>query len=413
MNLIKRHSVLLDQVIFSGGNFVFTILAARFLGAEMFGTYSGIVLAQYFLLSLSQAFVGQPFQVIFHKDEPINHSVFIGKWNFNVNLVITALAGLIGFATMTLHHLHWGVVIVAAAGAFGLLLNDFYRKKYIVTNPLKAVFQDASNALIQAIGLIALYYYEMLTVYSVVAVYFASFVPVICLASVDYWKSLNAKISVEKVSIQYRREWKWLFPTALIQWLAGNFLVAASGALLGAPALAAMRLTQTLFGVLNIGLQAVENSSIPQAVEHFRNGKGMLQNYLQGLTRKLMLIGIPFLTLIFFLSAPVLTFVLGGDYGLVSPLMKGMSVLYVLILFGYPVRIGVRVTSMGKNFLIGYITTAILSMVLVYPLVQLWEAMGIIVGLAINQLVMQIYWLFMLQRNGVSLLPQFRTQLKN
>jgi O-antigen/teichoic acid export membrane protein len=116
---------------------------------------------------------------------------------------------------------------------------------------------------------------------------------------------------------------------------------------------------------------------------------------------------------IFFLSAPVLTFVLGGDFGLVSPLMKGMSVLYVLILFGYPVRIGVRVTSMGKNFLIGYITTAILSMILVYPLVQLWDAMGIIVGLAINQLVMQIYWLFMLQRNGVSLLPQFKTQLKN
>jgi O-antigen/teichoic acid export membrane protein len=413
MNLLKRHSVLLDQVIFSGGNFLFTILAARFLGAEMFGEFSGIILAQYFLLSLSQAFIGQPFQVVFQKDEPRNHSVFTGKWNFNVNLTISLLACLIGFATMIFHHLNWGVVTVASAGAFGLLLNDFYRKKYIVTNPLKAVFQDAAIALIQIAGLILVYYYELLNLYTLVAVYFVSYVPVICIASIDYWNSLDAKISTEKVSNQYRREWKWLFPTALIQWMAGNFLVAASGALLGPPALAAMRLTQTLFGVLNIGLQVVENNSIPEAVERFRSGNGILQIYLKGLTRKLMIWGIPFLSIIFFFSAPVLSYLLGGDYDLVSPLMKGMSILYVLILLGYPVRIGVRVTSMGKNFLIGYIATAVLSVVLVYPLVQLWDAMGIIVGLAINQLVMQIYWLFMLQRNGVSLLPQLRTLLKN
>jgi O-antigen/teichoic acid export membrane protein len=275
------------------------------------------------------------------------------------------------------------------------------------------VFQDSVVALIQASGLVFLYVFNMLSVFAVVSVYLASFLPVILLASLDYLKSLRTKINTEEVGVLYKREWKWLFPTALIQWLAGNFLVAASGALLGAPALAAMRLTQTLFGVLNIGLQAVENSSIPQAVEHFRDGKVKLQNYLQRLTRKLMILGVPFLALIFFLSAPVLTFILGGDYGLVSPLMKGMSVLYILILFGYPVRIGVRVTSMGRNFLIGYITTAILSMILVYPLVQLWDAMGIVVGLAINQIVMQIYWLFMLQRNGVSLFPQFKTQLKN
>jgi O-antigen/teichoic acid export membrane protein len=365
------------------------------------------------LLSLSQAFVGQPFQVIFHKNEPNNHSVFIGKWNFKINLIIAALAASIGLALNPLHHLHWGVIVVASAGAFGLLLNDFYRKKYIATNPLKAVFQDSSIAIIQTIGLILLFVYDLMNLYAVASVYFASFVPVICLAANDYWRSVNVRISTELVSEAYKREWKWLLPTAVIQWLAGNFLVAASGALLGAPALAAMRLTQTLFGVLNIGLQAIENSSIPQAVEHFRNGHHMLQNYLHALTKKLMLVGVPFLVLIFSLSTPVLTFVLGGDYELVSPLMKGMSVLYVLILFGYPVRIGVRVTSMGKNFLIGYITTAVLSMILVYPLVHLLDAMGIIVGLAINQIVMQVYWLFMLQRNGVSLFPHFGMLQKN
>lgn len=413
MHLIRKHSVLLDQVIFSGGNFLFTILAARFLGAESFGAYSGIVLAQYFLLSLSQAFVGQPFQVIYHKEESSNHAVFIGKWNFNVNLTIALLAGLIGLATMKWHHLSWNIIMVASAGGFGLLLNDFYRKKYIVTAPFKAVIQDSAIALIQAGGLVGLYVWDELTVYTAVAVYFASFIPVICIAAIDYSAALQAKISTTNIEERYRKEWKWLFPTALIQWLAGNFLVAASGALLGAPALAAMRLTQTLFGVLNIGLQAIENSSIPQAVEQFRIGKDNLQLYLKKLTRKLMVIGLPFLALIFFLSTPVLTLVLGDEYGLVSPLMKGMSVLYILILFGYPVRIGVRVTSMGKNFLIGYVGTALLSIALVYPLVQLWSTMGIVVGLAINQMVMQLYWLLMLQRNGISLLPRWKMWSKN
>lgn len=404
LNKIRQHSTLIDQMIFSGGNFVFAIAAAKLLGAEQFGYYSGIVLVQYFLLALSQSFVGQPFQVIYKKDEAIAHRVFLSKWNISINAVLVIVAWGVGSMLSFLHTISWLDMALAAVGALGLLMNDFYRKRFIVTNPFGAVIQDGIIMSIQIIGILALFVLQIPNVHSVILLYAISFLPVFILALKERFTIGLLDVDTRAVSRHYRKEWRWLFPTSVIQWLAGNFLVAASGALLGAGALAAMRLTQTLFGVINIGLQVIENSSIPQAVVHFREGQHSLQNYLRKLTARLLTIGLPVLVVVFLISGPAVEYFLGEDYRAMGPLMKGMSVLYILILFGYPVRIGIRAVSMGKNFLIAYVATALLSIALISPLIQWYGAMGVVVGLALNQIVMQVYWMTMLKRSGVSLI---------
>jgi hypothetical protein len=45
---------------------------------------------------------------------------------------------------------------------------------------------------------------------------------------------------------------KWLFLTAVVQWWSSNFFAVTAGIILGPLALAALRLVQSLFGILNV-----------------------------------------------------------------------------------------------------------------------------------------------------------------
>ena len=75
MNLLSKISknrkllVLADQGVFSGSNFVTTILFARILSPDDFGVFTSIVLYNYLLISISNSIVIQPLQVIIAKIE--------------------------------------------------------------------------------------------------------------------------------------------------------------------------------------------------------------------------------------------------------------------------------------------------------------------------------------------------------
>ena len=60
----------------------------------------------------------------------------------------------------------------------------------------------------------------------------------------------------------------------------------ASGVFLGAQALGAFRLVQSLFGVINILFQTVENFVLPQAAEKLTRSMTESKNYIKSLSLK-------------------------------------------------------------------------------------------------------------------------------
>ena len=56
--------VFLDQAVFSGYSFLLTIVAAHFLGVEIFGIFASLFVAIYFVISINSAIVVMPFQVL-------------------------------------------------------------------------------------------------------------------------------------------------------------------------------------------------------------------------------------------------------------------------------------------------------------------------------------------------------------
>ena len=90
---------------------------------------------------------------------------------------------------------------------------------------------------------------------------------------------------------------KWFFMTAISQWWAGNLFVVASGVYLGAVALGALRLAQSLFGILNVILQTFENYVLPQTASKMNDSIPEGIAYLKNLSLKAAWIFSPILIL--------------------------------------------------------------------------------------------------------------------
>jgi len=196
---------------------------------------------------------------------------------------------------------------------------------------------------------------------------------------------------------------KWLFFTAVLQWWAGNFFVVASGLLLGSAALGALRLVQSVFGVLNILFQTFENYLLPQTAGKMQISLESGIGYLKKSSRQPMLFAAILLTAMFVLSDTIIVLAGGENYRDYGFLVKGMAVLYVFIFVGYPVRIAIRALIMNKVFFEGYLLTFMFALSSSWLLLTRFELIGAIVGLILSQIILLVYWQIKLMKKHILL----------
>jgi O-antigen/teichoic acid export membrane protein len=188
--------------------------------------------------------------------------------------------------------------------------------------------------------------------------------------------------------------------SALLQWFAGNFFIVAAGWWLGMAALGALRLAQYIFGLLNVLLQAVENYAVP-AASKLQHEQKALAGFLKNILKKSMLVILPALLTIVVFSKQLLLLSGGEAYGNYSYVMYGLSVNYLLIVAGIPVRIALRVKLLNQHYFIGYALATAFSMLTARWLIGQWELKGVLFGLFFTQLLVVAYWLIILDRKKV------------
>lgn len=390
----KKILVLADQLLYSGLNFVTTLCLARLLSPTHFGIYSTIILTIYLIISISNAFIIQPFQVAER-----NFQKSPSYANFLLLLQLIAVAAtlfityIIGLCTpyAGYHFLPLALIIS------GIVLHDYFRKYYLaLNNPLQVLIIDAIVAISQLLLMIYLFRLGNSDLNQVLTGLGCSYSLAICFS---VYVSKHWPLPIKDWShffIYHKKEGFWLVLVSFVQWGSANLFVASLGVFISIEALGAFRLVQSLFGVLNVLFQTFENYVLPNASRMYAVSVSTSKDYIKKISMQSALcIGLLLLALFIF-SEEVMFIAAGHKYLPYSYVIKGMCVLYFILFIGYPVRLSIRMLLLNKSFFTGYLLAFLFSLLFFNSLLKYWQLNGVIIGLIINQCIMLLFWNYQL-----------------
>jgi O-antigen/teichoic acid export membrane protein len=390
--------VLFDQAIYSGTNFLLTFFLAQQLEVKSFGLFSTILLITYLIMSIVNALLIQPFQVSISKTlkkEEYYLSIFLG---------LVALLFFFMFVVKLLSLFSpVGIVFKSHSNAIicfimGYIFQDFFRKLFLsIANISTVLVIDSLFLTIILLG----FHFSSNQVNLTIALWiiglanFVSAIPGLLFILKNYEKPLSWKIFLK----DHISQGKWLLSVAVLQWSSSNFFVLVSGLYLGIEALGALRLVQSLFGIINIILQSVENFFLPKVAALYHKSTAKAKAYLLEISLYGALLFGVMLSVLFFFSTEIIILAGGEKYRTYGYVVKIIAVLYFFIFLSYPIRIAIRIMVLNKIFFFGYLFSFLFSMLTFHFLLKYAGLYGAVSGLICNQIIMMLYWQTQLKKN--------------
>ena len=403
-SLIRRYitpktMVLADQAIISGGSFITNVIIARKLGPADYGLYSIVVLAQLFILSLQQAGITGIYQVIFPKLSQSKRDEYTGTLFYTQCMLLVLLLLISAIAYVFLSPVLKSfspIFIPAVSGILLFLLQDFLRKILLTQQKfVKTLWIDAINNLLQLLILVLWFSFSHLTLLSACWIICLTFI-IPCILGIVWikpgvflWKDVKSCIA------DHFKKAKWLLCSALLQWGAGNYFILAAGWWLGPASLAALRLSQYIFGLLNVVLQAIENYALPIA-SAIDTSRGKLAVYAKSVSKKSFLLMLPLLIVIVLFPKYIIQVLGGKAYTDYYYLLYYLSAAYLFVIGTIPLKIFLRVKLLNRAYFTGYLFTVVFSILSANFLIKTWQLKGVLVGLILSQVILTIYWLVFL-----------------
>lgn len=391
---------LADQAVCSGTNFVLILFLAQRLGLKNFGIYASFLLIAYLILSVNNAIIIQPFQVFISKVE--SRKEYLTALLIGETLLIAALAVLLRVTMWLLPDSLFLFRDYVALTVFisGFIFNDFFRKILLGLAQTKiAIVTDVLFLLL--IGVMGLKQQWALkeVFYCIGWANLIALIPGLYYLMNNYQKPVYWKNYWK----EHIKEGKWFLSAAVLQWCSSNFFVLVSGIYLGVVALGVLRLVQSFFGIINVGLQVVENYFLPEIARLLHENRVLAQQQLRRMTvNGGGIMGI-ILLLIFIFSTTIMITIGGVQYSEYGYVVKIMSVLYFFIFLGYPVRIAIRVQLLNRIFFLGYGLSFLMSVLTFHFLLKFLGLFGAVSGLIINQITMLLYWQYQLNKKQFQL----------
>lgn len=396
-------SLLLDQAVFSGSSFLITLLLAQRLDIGIFGQFSGYVLINYLLISTIGSFSIQPFQVMLIR---MQNAGAYTSFTFWLHFSIVILLAMAGMAVHIVFPSSFPLSLLLFTSGF--LIHDFGRRLLLALNrPAQTLLYDAIVALLSLLALfsgIHTAWADLQTLFLLLSLpYLAS-----CILLYLFIKPTLPKLDdLKRFSRSHWHEGKWLFLTSISQWWSGNLFVVASGIYLGAHALAALRLAQSLMGVLNMLLQTFENYLLPQTARRMHPANEVGLAYLSRTSRLAAVMFLPLLAAVFFFAEPLMAFAGGPAYVGYAFTLQGMSLLYLLIFMSQPVRLALRALLLHQQFFIGYLLSLAFAILTSHILLSSYGLHGVLIGLSTSQVILMTYWTIVLKNNNISIWKSF------
>ena len=403
----KHLQLIAEQAMFSGTGFLVNIALVKLLSLEQYGRFASLVIVAYLLLAVVQSLVVQPLQV--HVATEKNAAAY------RYVLLVVLLPLVVCFAAVPVllytvdvawltGYQHLLPAFAAYAAAF--LLSDFLRKYFLARGRTEIVLGMTGTYLLGVVaGLAYGYYAGVAELARYLLLLGVAFVPGLLLGGVIYLRGcrLPGRAFLRRYLRVHLREGQWLLYAAVVQWLSSNLYVMTSGLLIGVGALGVLRFVQTLLGVINIILQTLENFVLPRLSAAYRESA---DRYYPAAQRQLgpyqlgMLAG---LGLLFVFAEEIIVWVGDAAFGPYAFVLRGMVLLYAVIIVAYPIRLLIRVTELNRSYFTAYLASFLFSLVSYRYLLGTYGVSGAVAGLIINQLILQATWLVVLQKKRFQL----------
>jgi O-antigen/teichoic acid export membrane protein len=391
MWLLDRFPVLgwpvADQAVVSAGNFLTSLLVARFLGVDAFGVFSVLWYLLVFMQTIQGAILISPMLTVGPKIEGNATEHYSATQILQILVAfVLALAAMsvvmyagptlgIGASSRNLAFPFAGLVAVAQ-------LHEFFRCYCYARELAHLAFRidlvRYGTQLILFVFLAAHGHFSLPN--SLIAISFS-----IILGITVMFRHIPPLISTRQAVIwAYQRHWnisKWLMPANIISWISNNLFTLLSGALLGPQALGAMRASQNLIGATHVFFLAMDRWGNVRAARIFAE-KGMVS--LHSFTHRMQLvIGGATACAVLLLALPGsfwLSLLYGAEYKPYAWMVAWYGGVYLIIAVTVPYRYALNAVEKLKPVFIGDALAAVFSACAVYPLLQGYQEIGALLG---------------------------------
>jgi len=400
---LKRFLPIGDQMLVSGSHFIIGVLLARALGLGVYGVFAVAWMLVLFANSLQQAFILIPMMTFAPQQTKTERQTYLQHVFFlQFGIIAFASIATLLFCKLSCYFSpEWNLTNLTTVLPFTIILfliHDFLRKQYYVNENIEAAFAlDVFAYFPQLILLAFSYWTNTLNLYQSLWIINAGYLLAIL---------LKMRISLEFFSMNdlrevYQQHWhfaKWLLGKTLLQWFSGNLFIVAAAALLGPVAVGAIRLAQNVMGVVNVFFIAIENYIPIQAAKLYaKDGKVALFQYLKKITLQGGLLASFLVAFICLFSAQIILHLYGLSDAESIFLLRGFALLSLVVFIGIPLRFAIRTLEQTQSIFIAYIFSTTFSFCCAYPMVKHWGLWGVISGLIIAQIIMQVWYIYHLK----------------
>lgn len=395
----RRNQTILDQLIVSASNFATGVLLVRGLGLTQFGrftvAYTLILLANNVQLS----FISSP-MISFGAlcATPQDRGRYV-RGMFGVQLVfgaiVTVVTGIAAVAILWVKPQYGSMRLIPAlaCGVLMFLMQDWLRRYYFTVGKAWAsIWNDAISYIGQLIVLLVLAVIHQLSVVS--ALWAIALTSGAAFAMGVFFERLG--FTVLEIQLAWRRSRSASRDLAIasqLQWFVyqGAMLIGAN--VLGAQAAGSVRATQNVVGPVNVGFQAMENLVPIKAGEEMRRGgvQQVAAFLLRFGAKGFLLLSIVFLGIGAF-AKDFLSFFYGHQVAVYSGILD-LQFLYFLLV--WPLRqFNYLFRTIGRTgaILWSSLAAAMTSLVLIYPFVHRYNALGIMLA-AVSGQIANLVWM--------------------
>lgn len=397
--LVVRYShlnwALADQGMVSAANFATTIILARFLGLEEFGRFTLAWMAVQILHNFQMVLVVSPMMSIGPKQEPGSELTYYGavivqQAVFAVFVFSLLWGGTEGAAALFPEWNIDGLALPLAFCATAYQLQDFLRRYFFTLGRAASAFTvDLLRFPGQVVVLFWLFHtvpMDSVRALWVVAA-FALFSAIVNGATVVRQLSWDR----DTIFAVARRHWyfsRWLVAATLANQVRSQIFFVATGAMLGASAVGALRAAQTLMGITHVVVMGLENVVPVRAARHFHVGGAQ--------ALKQLVIRVGYLGELFVLTLGIVVFMAPDfwlslaygdqytDYGFLLQWIVIVELFYFPVL---PITAGLRALENTRYIFLASVLSATTAVVSAYPLLVYAGLTGAVAGMLIINVV--------------------------
>jgi len=410
----KKSLVFLDQMLVSGSNFLLGILLARFLGLDGYGQFALLWLIVLFFSSLQLAYIISPMLTLGSKkksfvlDQYLSIMTYL-QFFFTV-LLIFCLYLFLEIAVLFNDKWKLGdlkIFIIVVTSFF--LFHEYLRRYFIIkVQYYKLLFIDSISYIGQILFIIYFIYIDSLDIRMVFSAIGASFI-LSSLLGLTQVKRVRSREEYKKlVFLKNINFSKWLVFTSILQWGSGNFFIIVAGVLLGNWAVGIIRVMQNTMGIFNVLFLSLENL-LPISFARIYNSEKSknLSDYIEKLFLFGFIIFLSFFILVYLFSSDIISLLYGKDYTEYAYLLYYYMFIYLFIYTSLLLRITIRTLELTKQLFKINLYILLSNIIIVFPLIKIFEINGIVIGILISHILYIIYLYYQLKKNGIILYEKY------